>query len=280
MQKFCFRKADGKEEAVNKQQQGLLFRIALALLFVGISPANGDSDAFVGKQFKDFDLLPFAKKMLEKEGITVADLKNDPELRRKWLKKFQDRQRKKEEDANSSSAPQKDFYTVIIDNNLFRPLGYRKEPGPPFELIATVVDHATSKSRALIRSNADGKIYYVGVGENFASAKVEKIESLKVTLLYHGESKEFRASEQNFLSGGGSNKEKQPSEEGEKPAPKPERKKFRDDSNRGMIEKMREKLSAEEREKIRYKMMEERRRRASEGERRGDRGRWRGGRDR
>lgn len=271
----------------------LLLFITTGLFCVGISLVNGGVDAAEATQPGDFDIPPFAREMLEKEGITIDDLKNNPELHKEWLKKFQKMQGKKEEKRSGEHShaahpgmdlnptPREGFYKIIVENSLFRPLGYTKpKPGPPFQLIATFVDRETDKSKALIRSNRDRKDYYVGVGEEFASAKVEKIESLKVTLLHEGESKEFHASKEGFLGGRGGDRGghgdrgkgvhrgKPSPTEGRKSSPKFDRKGFNPED---MRRKLRD-LPPNERRKVMRKMIEGRGKRRSEGGGRGDRG--------
>lgn len=139
------------------------------------------------------------KEMLEHEGVTIADLKSDSELRRKWLVRLRSLRGIKEK---AESRVVKDFYKVIITNNLFRPLGYRKPTkGPVFELLATVIDRKSSKSKALLRNNKDRKTYYVGVGEKIVGTLVEKIEPYSITLSQNGKSKEVRLRRQDALLG-------------------------------------------------------------------------------
>ncbi len=251
----------------------LLFYITIALFSIRILPVSGD-----------MDIPPLAMEVLEKKGITIADLQNDPELRKKWLRKFRDMGGKKENDKTSGKhsrpkgvgvdlnpAPQ--FYKVIIDNNLFRPLGYRRaKPGPPFELIATVVNRNSGGSKALIRSNADRQVYYVGVGEEFAGAKVEMIEPLKVKVFHHGNSQEFRASTGEFLGGGGDDRKPSPRMRNGESAPKSGRVDSnsggRDFNFEGMERKLRD-LPPEARKKLMRQMMRKRRE-ASEGKHRDD----------
>ena len=58
-----------------------------------------------------------------------------------------------------------DFYQVIIDNNLFRPLGWRKPtPAPRFALIATVM-RQNGLHKALIRNTRNRTLQYAAVGE-------------------------------------------------------------------------------------------------------------------
>lgn len=85
-----------------------------------------------------------------------------------------------------------DFYQVIVTNNLFRPLGWRKpKSNPAFELIATVIK-PNGKHKALIRNTKNRKLYYVTVGELAGEAIVEKIEAHRVTLNRNGESRVYR----------------------------------------------------------------------------------------
>ncbi len=87
-----------------------------------------------------------------------------------------------------------DFYQVIIDNNLFRPLGWTKpKSNPVFELIATVIKQ-NGKHKALIRNTRNRKLYYVMIGELAGEAIVEKIEAHCVTLNRNGESIAYRLS--------------------------------------------------------------------------------------
>lgn len=246
----------------------VLLYITIALFSIRILPVSGD-----------MDIPPFAKEILEKKGITIADLQRDPELRKKWLRKFRDMGGKKENGKTSEGVgidlnPAPQFYKVITENNLFRPLGYREaKPGPPFELIATVVNHESAGSKALIRSNADRQVYYVGVGEEFAGAKVEFIEPLKVTVFHHGKSQEFRASTGEFL-GGGRDEWKPPHQmRNSESAPKPERNDLnfgrKEPNFEGMERKLRD-LPPEARRKFMREMMRKRRA-ASEGKRRENR---------
>ena len=156
--------------------------------------------------------------LLNEEEITLEDLKEDPELRQRWLKQLRKmrgiptQQQKVDgvENRIESSIHTEglirigDFYKVIISNNLFRPLGYgqAKSSTPPFELVATVFDSKSGKGKALILNNRNRKTYYVTVGQEFAGAKVEQIDTRKVTLRHDGKLKEFHASKTEFLNTG------------------------------------------------------------------------------
>ena len=166
----------------------------MIFLAINVSPIGADTDetrqpAQNGK-YGEFNLPPKVIELLRKEGVTITDLKNDSNLRRKWLQRLRVLGGVEPEQPAGTGD---DFYQVIITNNLFRPLGYRKpRPPPPYQLIATVTNHDHETNRALLRRNKDGRIYYVGIGEVFDGAKMERIGPKRVTLLIDGQSKEFR----------------------------------------------------------------------------------------
>lgn len=163
--------------------------VITALLIIDIRPISTENHESQ-QDYPGVNVPPRVKEMLENEGVTIADLKNDRELRRKWLARLR-RLRRTEDKVETPRRG--DYYKVIVTNNLFRPLGYRKpRPGPAFELLATVIDRKSGKSKALLRNNKHRKTYYVAVGEKLAGALVEKIESNSVTLSQNGKSKEFR----------------------------------------------------------------------------------------
>lgn len=171
-----------------------ILRVVSIITILGISgsPIDADNDETQqparNEEYGDFKLPPKVMDLLRKEGVTIADLKNDSNLRRKWLQRLR---------VMGGVEPEKpvedDFYQVIITNNLFRPLGYRKpRPPPPYQLIATVTNHEHGTNKALLRRSKDGRMYYVGIGEVFDVAKVERIGPKSMTLLIGGQSKEFR----------------------------------------------------------------------------------------
>ena len=166
----------------------------LTVLGIGVFGIHADNEETHeparNAEYGEFKLPPKVMELLRKEGVTITDLKNNSDLRRKWLQRL--RVLGGVEPAKPAGTGD-DFYQVIITNNLFRPLGYRKpRPPPPYRLVATVTNHDHETNRALLRRNKDGRIYYVGIGEVFDGAKVERIEPKSVTLLIDGQSKEFR----------------------------------------------------------------------------------------
>lgn len=166
----------------------------LAILGIGVTRVEALNDETReptrNEDYGAFKLPPKVVELLRKEGVTFADLKNDSNLRRRWLQRL--RVLGGVEPAKPAGTGD-DFYQVIITNNLFRPLGYRKpRPPPPYRLIATVTNHEHGTNKALLRRNKDGRMYYVEIGEMFDGAKVERIGPKSVTLLIDGQSKVFR----------------------------------------------------------------------------------------
>ena len=66
------------------------------------------------------------------------------------------------------------YYNPISENNLFRPLGWKKpDSSPKYELIATIISE--DYTRAYIRDVRYGRDYFVGIGDNVGSSVVEEI---------------------------------------------------------------------------------------------------------
>ena len=82
------------------------------------------------------------------------------------------------------------YYRTIIDNNLFRPLGWTPPHlVEPYCLIGTVLARdANIPPKAIIESTAGNTTYIVSIGEKIdASTEVVSIESKQVTLSTDGE---------------------------------------------------------------------------------------------
>ncbi len=76
------------------------------------------------------------------------------------------------------------YYQIIIDNNLFRPLGWKpEEPKPKYMLIGTVLAKNTTKhTKALIVERQSGKLHIVKVNDWIGELVVKGIEAKKVIL--------------------------------------------------------------------------------------------------
>jgi len=163
--------------------------VCILIVIVGVHPIDSQNAQNQGSD-GEFNVLSRVKETPEKEEVTITDLKDGEGLPSERLPQLQEIRGQKEIEGKPSAAS---FYGVIVTNNLFRPLGYRKpQQGPSFQLIATVIDSEHKKSRALVQNNRDRRIHYVTVGETFAGAEVKRIEPNRITLLLEGESKEFQ----------------------------------------------------------------------------------------
>lgn len=94
------------------------------------------------------------------------------------------------------------FYRVIVENNIFRPLGW-KEPisAPKYVLIGTMLDSRGGIiAKALLKENASNQTYYVTTGEKVGTATVESIESRQVRLNISGEILTLKAPSIQFLN--------------------------------------------------------------------------------
>ena len=94
------------------------------------------------------------------------------------------------EDTELQHFQNSDFYRTIIDNNLFRPLGWTPpRPTEPYRLIGTLLPRSeTTPPKAIIQTTTGEKTYIVTTGEPLdASTKVISIESKSVTLSTNGQ---------------------------------------------------------------------------------------------
>lgn len=90
--------------------------------------------------------------------------------------------------SNEKSNDNTDYYQVIVDNNLFRPLGWtppNKEP--EYRLIGTSIDTNGTYSEAFIEENRTNHFYIVKVGEKIGDAVIKQIEEEMVTIYNNGE---------------------------------------------------------------------------------------------
>ena len=75
------------------------------------------------------------------------------------------------------------FYQFIIDNNIFRPLGWRPpKKQPDYTLIGTAVSQNAADSKAFILERLSNHLYIVKVGDVFSDALVKVIQSKRVIL--------------------------------------------------------------------------------------------------
>ena len=83
-------------------------------------------------------------------------------------------------------SPQSDFYRTIIDNNLFRPLGWTPpRPVKPYRLLGTILptDEKTPPQAIIQVSTAGNKTHIVSIGDTLdADTKIVDIQPKQATL--------------------------------------------------------------------------------------------------
>lgn len=97
-----------------------------------------------------------------------------------------------------------DYYQIIVDNNIFRPLGW-KPPNeePEYTLIGTSYDPTEDSSEAFVLENRSNQFHIVRVGEKIGDAIVKEITEKKVSLYKDGELITLNNSRVGFLGGKG-----------------------------------------------------------------------------
>ena len=84
------------------------------------------------------------------------------------------------------------FYRTILDNNLFRPLGWTPpRPIEPYRLIGTILPRdGNTPAKAILQSTAGNQTHIVSLGDTLdADTKVVAIKDKQVTLSTHGETR-------------------------------------------------------------------------------------------
>ena len=97
-----------------------------------------------------------------------------------------------------------DFYRVIVENNLFRPLGWQKpNRDPEYALIATWIGTQGPVAKALVIERKSNQLYYGARGEKVGAAIIEKIEPNQVSLKVSNDIVTLKTEGMQFLSGPG-----------------------------------------------------------------------------
>lgn len=96
--------------------------------------------------------------------------------------------------------PSADFYQPIVENNLFRPLGWRKpDDKSEFTLIGTLIQSNNQRAKAFLIERRSNRYYPVSVGEKVGDVIVESIKSNEVSLGKDGKTVTLRANSNGFL---------------------------------------------------------------------------------
>ena len=152
-------------------------------------------------------LLVFGFHLYAQNSVRSERIAANPS-RMQQIEKFRNRQtapnqkgqeRSEDKDTNDSEA----FYRAIIDNNIFRPLGWtppRKEP--EYALIGTAIYPNVAKAFVLERRS--NQFYTAVVGDKVGEAVVKEIKQRQVTLDKAGEDITLRTGDMQFLNASGS----------------------------------------------------------------------------
>jgi hypothetical protein len=114
---------------------------------------------------------------------------------------------------SSKSDNNSEFYRVIVDNSLFRPLGWRPpNKEPEYTLLGTAFVPNGGLSKALVEERRSDKFYVAGVGDKIGDAIIKEIQEDKITLDKNGEMITLRGENSPFLKSGGSRRSSSRSE--------------------------------------------------------------------
>ena len=90
---------------------------------------------------------------------------------------------------------QSNFYLTIIDNNLFRPLGWRPpRPKEPYRLLGTILpNNGKSPSQAILQATTENRIHVVTPGDKLGTdTTITDIQPKQVTLEKAGQQRTLK----------------------------------------------------------------------------------------
>ena len=165
------------------------------------------------------------KLAYQAKGKKMPDQKRGNREKQNASKDASARSKNSDTNRDKESKGDADFYRVIVENNLFRPLGWqRPNREPQYTLIGTMIESGGKSAKAFMKEQRSDEYYSVSVGEKVGDATVEKIETNEVTLNRAGKMMTIRAHLIQFLSSSGgdggasrpSNRENRPNGSSEK----------------------------------------------------------------
>ena len=94
-----------------------------------------------------------------------------------------------------------DFYRVIIENNIFRPINWKStQQEPAFRLLGTRTNRDGRTGTAYITDRKTNQFYAAKVGEKIGTATVTEIQQKQVTLDKNGKTMHLSMASSPFLS--------------------------------------------------------------------------------
>ncbi|MCY4404519.1 MAG: hypothetical protein OXD54_18290 [Candidatus Poribacteria bacterium] len=108
---------------------------------------------------------------------------------------------------DSQSTDDSDFYKAIVDNSLFRPLGWRPpNKEPDYNFIGTATDENGVISKAFLEERRSNNFYTAMVGDKVGDAVVKEIKENQIILDKNGESITLKGGTWQPIKAGGSNR--------------------------------------------------------------------------
>ena len=168
--------------------------------------------------------------------------------------RFRERQNRGRIDFGENAA----FYKVIIDNNLFRPLGWTPPNNEPaYSLIGTAVGTDGAVSQATLLEKRSNRYHFVKIGTKLGDMTVKDIQAKQVTLDKSGKPVTLKTGELQFLttsrgregSRGGQDSEGQSEKEGNNQA--------KNQANANMDAEKRRQIERQKQAAIQQKMRQE-----------------------
>lgn len=101
---------------------------------------------------------------------------------------------------NTTNLSPDEFYKVIVDNNIFRRLGWRPpKKEPEYTLIGTISNPDGDYTKAIILERRSNQQKTVKVGETLGKVRVKEIKPKQVILDDKGKEIKLKLSSQGFL---------------------------------------------------------------------------------
>ena len=124
----------------------------------------------------------------------MVEMKEQAETQRN---RFRQRQNRASVDFGENAA----FYKVIIDNNLFRPLGWTPPNNEPaYSLIGTAVDADGVIAQATLLEKRSNRYHFVTIGEKLGDITVKDIQAKQVILEKDGKPMTLKTEAIQFLT--------------------------------------------------------------------------------
>ena len=126
----------------------------------------------------------------------MIEMKEQAETQRN---RFRQRQNRASVDFGENAA----FYKVIIDNNLFRPLGWTPPNNEPaYSLVGTAVDADGVIAQATLLEKRSNRYHFVTIGEKLGDTTVRDIQAKQVILEKDGKPITLKTETLQFLTTG------------------------------------------------------------------------------